>query len=84
MKYQKENSIILTENAMITQPNYVVTLCFQIEDGTKKGKSCDISITKNQLEMLHSSLTTWLECMMRTPEKQAEAEAKIERMMREI
>ena len=41
-------------------------------------------MTKNQLEMLHSSLTTWLECMMRTPEEQAEAEAEIERMMREI
>jgi hypothetical protein len=80
MKYQqKENSIILTGNAMITQPNYVVTLCFQIEDGTKTGKSCDISITKNQLEMLHSSLTTWLKYMMRTPEEQAEAEAEIVR-----
>ena len=84
MKYQKENSIILTGNAMITKPNYVITLCFQIEDGTRRGKSCDISITKNKLEMLHSSLTTWLECMMTTPEKQAEAEAEIERMMQKI
>jgi len=69
---------------MITQPNYVITLCFQIEDGTRKGKSYDISITKKQLEMLHSSLTTWLECMIRTPEEQAEAKTEIERMMREI
>ena len=84
MKYQKENSIILTGNAMITKPNYVITLCFQIEDGTRRGKSCDISLTKNQLEMLHSSLTTYLECMMRTSEKQAEAEAEIERMIQKI
>ena len=41
-------------------------------------------MTKNQLEMLHNSLTTWLECMMRTPEEQAEAEAEIERIMKEI
>jgi len=34
--------------------------------------------------MLHSSLTTWLECRMTTPEKQAEAEAEIERMMQKI
>ena len=34
--------------------------------------------------MLHSSLTTWLECMMKTPEKQAKAEAEIERMMQKI
>jgi hypothetical protein len=32
---------------------------------TRRGKSCDISLTKNQLEMLHSSLTTWLEYMIR-------------------
>ena len=83
MMYQRENDLVLTGNAMITKPNYVITLCFQISDGTR-GKSLDISITKNQLEMLHSSLTTWLECMMRTAEEQAEAEAKIERMMREI
>jgi len=82
MKYQKENGLVLTGNAMITKPNYVITLCFQIEDGTRRGKTCDISITKNQLEMLHSSLTTWLECMMRTPEEQAETEAEIERMMK--
>jgi len=80
MMYQKENDLVLTGNAMITKPNYVITLCFQIEDGTKRGKSCDISITKNQLEMLHSSLTTWLEVMMKTPEEQAEAEAEIERI----
>jgi tRNA A-37 threonylcarbamoyl transferase component Bud32 len=84
MNYQKENGLVLTSDAMITKPNYVITLCFQIEDGTRRGKSCDISITKNQLEMLHSSLTTWLERIMKTPEKQAEAEAEIERMMREI
>ena len=65
MKYQKKDSIILTENAMITKPNYVITLCFQIENGTRRGESCDISLTKNQLEMLHSSLTTWLEYMIR-------------------
>jgi hypothetical protein len=69
---------------MITQPNYVITLYFQIEDGTRRGKSCDISITKNQLEMLQSSLTTWLECMMRTPEKQAEAEAEIKKIMKKM
>jgi len=79
MMYQKENNLILTGNAMITKPNYVITLCFQIEDGTRRGKSCDISITKNQLEMLHSSLTTWLECMMETPEEQAKVEAEIEK-----
>jgi len=84
MNYQKENDLVLTGNAMITKPNYVITLCFQIEDGTRRGRSCDISITKNQLEMLHSSLTTWLECMMRTPEEQAEAEAKIEKTMQAI
>jgi tRNA A-37 threonylcarbamoyl transferase component Bud32 len=84
MNYQKENNLVLTGNAMITKPNYVITLCFQLEDGTRKGKSCDISITKNQLEILHSSLTTWLECMMTTPEEQAEAEAEIEKMMRDI
>ena len=82
MKYQqKENSIILTGNAMITKPNYVITLCFHIENGTRKGKSYDISITKKQLEMLHSSLTTWLECM-RTLEEQAEAEAEIGKVMK--
>lgn len=84
MKYQKESSLVLTGNATITKPNYVITLCFQIEDGTRRGKSCNISMTKKQLEMLHNSLTTWLECMIRTPEEQAEAEAEIERIMKEI
>ena len=61
MYQQKKGCLILTGNSeIITNPDYVVTLCFQIEDGTRRGKSCDISITKNQLEMLHSSLTTWL------------------------
>jgi hypothetical protein len=84
MNYQKENSLVLTGNAMITKPNYVITLCFQLEDGTRRGKSWDISITKTQLEMLHSSLTTWLECMMRTPEEQAEVKVETERMMKKI
>lgn len=69
---------------MITKPNYVITLSFQIEDGTRTGKSCDISMTKNQLEMLHSSLTTWLECMIKIPEEHKEAEAKIETIRKEI
>lgn len=61
MKYQKKNSLVLTgNNTIITNRDYVITLCFQIEDGTKRGKSCDISITKNQLEILHNSLTNWL------------------------
>jgi tRNA A-37 threonylcarbamoyl transferase component Bud32 len=84
MKYQKKNSIILTGNAMITKPSYVITLCFQIEDGTNRGESCDISITKNQLEMLHNSLTTWLEYMMRTPEEEAEQLEEVERMLKQI
>ena len=45
---------------MITKNNYVITLCFQLENGTRLGKICDISLTKNQIKMLHSSLTTWL------------------------
>jgi len=69
MKYQKENSLILTGNAMITKPSYVITLCFQIEDGTRKGKTCNISITKNQLEMLYSALTNWRNYMMRIEEE---------------
>ena len=61
MYQQKEGYLILTgNNAIITNPDYVVTLCFQIEDGSKRGKSCDISMTKKQVEMLHSKLTTWL------------------------
>lgn len=84
MNYQKENGLVLTGNAMITKASYVITLCFQIEDGTRKGKSCDISITKNQLEMLHRSLTTWLEGMVKTSEEQAEAEAEIERIMQKV
>ena len=84
MKYQKENSLILTGNAMITKPNYVVTLCFQIENGTRKGKSCDISITKNQLEMLHRSLTAYFECMMETPKEQEDAQIEIQKIMQEI
>ena len=34
--------------------------------------------------MLHSSLTTYLECLMRTSEEQAEAEAEIEKMLQKI
>jgi hypothetical protein len=83
MKYQKENSIILTGNAMITKPNYVITLCFQIEDGTRRGKSCDISLTKNQLERLHISLSDWLECMKRTPEQLAEIEKNLKQIRSE-
>jgi hypothetical protein len=49
MNNQKENSLILTGNAMISKENYVITLCFQLENGTKRGKSCDIAITKKQL-----------------------------------
>lgn len=78
MMYQKENSLVLTgNNAIITNPDYVITLCFQIEDGSRRGKTCDISITKNQLEMLHKSLATWLECMIETPTKE-KAKDKIE------
>ncbi len=80
MKYQKENSIILTGNAMITKPNYVITLCFQIEDRTKKGKSCDISLTKNQLEMLYSALTNWQEFMKRREEESREELEEQERL----
>ena len=77
MYQQKEGYLILTgNNGIITNPDYVVTLCFQIEDGSKRGKSCDISMTKKQVEMLHSKLTTWLEYMMRNPEERAEAEAE--------
>jgi hypothetical protein len=83
MKYQKENSIILTGNAMITKPNYVITLCFQIEDGTRRGKSCDISLTKNQLERLHINLSDWLECMKRTPEQLAEIEKNLKQIRSE-
>lgn len=61
MHYQKENSLVLTGDAMITKPHYVITLCFQIEDGTAAGKSIDVSMTKYQLQMLHDSLTNWLE-----------------------
>jgi len=52
MLYQKENCRVLTGNLMIKDPRYIVTLCFQIEDGSKWGKPCDISLTENQLEML--------------------------------
>jgi hypothetical protein len=80
MKYQKENSIILTGNAMITKPNYVITLCFQIEDGTRRGKSCDISLTKNQLEMLYNALTDWQEFRKRREEESREELEEQERL----
>ena len=84
MFYQKENCRVLTGAMMIADPRYAITLCFQVEDGSRWGKHFDISITKSQLEMLHSSISSWLEYMKRTPEEQAETKAEIERMMKEI
>jgi hypothetical protein len=57
---------------MINNPKYCITLCFQVEDGSKWGKPCDISLTKNQLEMLYSALTNWQEFMKRREEESRE------------
>jgi hypothetical protein len=69
MLYQKENCRVLTGNLMIQDPKYTITLCFQIEDGSQWAKPCDISLTKNQLEMLYSALTNWREFMKRREEE---------------
>jgi hypothetical protein len=65
---------------MINDPKYVITLCFQVEDGSKWGKPCDISLTKNQLEMLYSALTNWQEFMKRREEESREELEEQERL----
>ena len=80
MLYQKENCRVLTGNLMIKDPKYTITLCFQIEDGSKWGKPCDISLTKNQLEMLYGVLTNWQEFMKRTEEESREELEEQERL----
>jgi hypothetical protein len=65
MKYQKRNSTVRTGNAMIKKEGYVITLCFQIDNDTPRGESCDISLTKNQLEILKKLIEDWLEFMSR-------------------
>jgi hypothetical protein len=80
MLYQKENCRVLTGNLMIKDPKYTITLCFQIEDGSKWGKPCDISLTKNQLEMLYSALTNWQEFMKRREEESREELEEQERL----
>jgi hypothetical protein len=65
---------------MINDPKYFITLCFQVEDGSKWGKPCDISITKNQLEMLYSALTNWQEFMKRREEESREELEEQERL----
>jgi hypothetical protein len=80
MLYQKENCRVLTGNLMIKDPKYTITLCFQIEDGSKWGKPCDISLTKNQLEMLYGALTNWQEFMKRREEESREELEEQERL----
>ena len=80
MLYQKENCRVLTGNLMIKDPKYTITLCFQIEDGSKWGKPCDISLTKNQLEMLYGVLTNWQEFMKRREEESREELEEQERL----
>jgi hypothetical protein len=80
MLYQKESCRILTGNLMINDPKYVITLCFQIEDGSKWGKPCDISLTENQLEMLYSALANWREYMERIRKYEEEEKAELERL----
>ena len=80
MLYQKENCRVLTGNLMIKDPRYIVTLCFQIEDGSKWGKPCDISLTENQLEMLYSALANWREYMERMRKYEEEEKAELERL----
>jgi hypothetical protein len=65
---------------MIKDPRYIVTLCFQIEDGSKWGKPCDISLTENQLEMLYSALANWREYMERREEESREELEEQERL----
>jgi len=65
---------------MIKDPKYTITLCFQIEDGSKWGKPCDISLTKNQLEMLYGVLTNWQEFMKRREEESREELEEQERL----
>ena len=80
MFYQKENCRVLTGSMMIKDPRYIVTLCFQIEDGSKWGKPCDISLTENQLEMLYSALANWREYMERMRKYEEEEKAELERL----
>jgi len=80
MWYQKENCRVLTGNLMIKDPRYIVTLCFQIEDGSKWGKPCDISLTENQLEMLYSALANWREYIERRRKYEEEEKAELERL----
>ncbi len=80
MLYQKENCRVLTGNLMIKDPRYIVTLCFQIEDGSKWGKPCDISLTENQLEMLYSALANWREYMERMRKYEEEEKAELKRL----
>jgi hypothetical protein len=65
---------------MINDPKYVITLCFQLEDGSKWGKPCDISLTKNQLEMLYSALINWQEFMKRREEESRQELEEEERL----
>jgi hypothetical protein len=80
MLYQKENCRVLTGNLMIKDPRYIVTLCFQIEDGSKWGKPCDISLTENQLEMLYSALANWREYMERMRKYEEEEKAELKKL----
>jgi len=80
MFYQQESCRVLTGNLMINNPKYVITLCFQVEDGSKWGKPCDISLTKNQLEMLYSALTNWQEFMKRREKESREELEEQERL----
>jgi hypothetical protein len=80
MLYQKEDCRVLTGNLMIKDPKYTITLCFQIEDGSKWGKPCDISLTKSQLEMLYSALTNWQEFIKRREEESREELEEQERL----
>jgi hypothetical protein len=65
---------------MINDPKYVITLCFQVENGSKWGKPCDISLTKNQLELLYSALTNWQEFMKRREKESREELEEQERL----
>lgn len=80
MFYQKESCRVLTGNLMINDPKYVITLCFQVENGSKWGKPCDISLTKNQLELLYSALTNWQEFMKRREKESREELEEQERL----
>ena len=80
MFYQKENCRVLTGAIMITDPRYNITLCFQVEDGSRWGKPFDISLTKNQLKMLYSALTNWRDFMKRREEEDREELEEQERL----